>query len=73
MSSRWTCNQREIWVRGWEPLTVSQRHALFGVIGSSTGGDIIYFVCYMVSHDHLIEESPPLAVCHHPDKSCEAL
>ena len=35
---------------------MSQRFACFRVHGFSAGGDIMYLICYVTSHDHFISE-----------------
>ena len=36
-------------------MSDSQRRAYFGGHGSSSDGDIVYLICHVTSHDHLIE------------------
>ena len=46
-----------MWHSGWEPLTVSQHLALFGIHWFSAAKDITYLICYVTPHDDLIQES----------------
>ena len=38
-------------------MSDSQRRAYFGGHESSADGDIVYLICHVTSHDHLIEGS----------------
>ena len=40
---------------------MSQHFALFGVHGFSAGGDIMYLICHVISHDDLTNVSSHLA------------
>ena len=46
-----------MWFFGWEPLTLSQHRALFGVHGFSASGDIMYLICHVTSHDYPTKRS----------------
>ena len=57
MTSRWSRDQRVMWLKQLEHFILIQKAAWFGVQASSAGRDLMYVISHVTSHEHLIEGS----------------
>ena len=57
MTSRWSRDQRVMWLKQLEHFILIQKAAWFGVQASSAGRDLMYVISHMTSHELLIEGS----------------
>ena len=79
----WPHNQRDLWLRKWEPFNLSYQYAKFGDYKSCGSGDITILLCQVTSREHRTKEPSHLVnkklliLSQHPTRlggcrSCES-